>query len=268
MRRKYLQDYVPSKPFCVYVITCLLNGKKYVGKAADAWKRWNQHREDAWTRQKKTALYNAMRKHKVTNFRVDLLSEHDTEQEAFDAECEAIRVLGTRSPAGYNLTDGGEGCSGHVPTLEHRRVMSQKISALWASGEQARNVRRGRERARWENGLCADFQRAKHPVGADGLCACRQPRDPMRQAFTRRDRILLARCLVALLGARQVRREVREADGRRRRASAAWQRQSAPLLARDKEMKALRESGLTLREIGARFGVHRSRVAKALERAA
>lgn len=97
-------------PFCVYVITCTVSGKQYVGKAADPEKRWAAH----WAaKNSKSArhrpLYRALRKHGKAAFTLSVLSWHDTEAGAFAGERASIARLGTLAPSGYNLTEGGEG---------------------------------------------------------------------------------------------------------------------------------------------------------------
>lgn len=181
MPRKYLQGYAPSKPFCVYLITCLPNGKRYVGKASDAWKRWCAHRRHAWTKTPEcAALYRAMRKHGLPAFRVELLSEHSTESEAYEAEREAIARLGTQTPNGYNLTGGGTGGVGHTKSVAWRAEHASRMRALHADPEFIAKHRAGqanaRREAKWSEGLCSDWPRARAFRGDDGLYACRQPR--------------------------------------------------------------------------------------------
>lgn len=101
--------------FCVYLVTNLVTGKRYVGKAADPAKRWEAHKKSAHDT-RRFALGNAIRKYGSAAFLFEVLEWFETEDEAFSGERLAIVKYSTRAPLGYNLTDGGEGASGcHVP---------------------------------------------------------------------------------------------------------------------------------------------------------
>lgn len=106
----------------VYCITCLVNGKRYVGKANDPVGRWRDHLKVV--RNVDSAglvIHQAIRKHGEENFKFEVVSEHETEKEAFEAERCLIREWGTMDH-GYNLNEGGEG--GFNPSDETRAKLS------------------------------------------------------------------------------------------------------------------------------------------------
>jgi len=84
----------------------------YVGKGKDY---------RAWDKRK------GMKPPKDKN-RIRLVKENLTEEEAFELERTLIRFYGRKCDGGIlmNLTEGGEGLSGHNHTLETKQIISQK----------------------------------------------------------------------------------------------------------------------------------------------
>jgi group I intron endonuclease len=112
--------------FEVYCITNLANGKKYVGVTANGYA--NRFANHIWhSRKSKSscrALHNAMRKYGPNSFSVELLQAAESWEHMNQLEKEWIKKLGTFSPNGYNLTDGGDAGSFSDET---RRIMSDRF---------------------------------------------------------------------------------------------------------------------------------------------
>lgn len=106
----------------VYVISCLVNGKRYVGKANMPAQRWTAHKSVA--RSGKTSpLYRDMRSFGPEAFSFEVVEECESEAASFDAEKRWIgRLDSANSDVGYNLTSGGQGLTG--VSNETRRKMS------------------------------------------------------------------------------------------------------------------------------------------------
>jgi group I intron endonuclease len=101
---------------CVYKVTNMVNGKVYIGKADDLAQRWREHKSEARRGRRTQPLYAAIRKHGIENFSLEVLSEHDSPEEAYAAEIETISKYGsTQKGRGYNLTPGGEGVREWTP---------------------------------------------------------------------------------------------------------------------------------------------------------
>ncbi len=97
------------------------NGKSYVGitsKTAE-W-RWKTHVQEA--KQGKYLINLAIRKHGPESVKLTTLAQADDWAELCALERAAIIQHGTRSPHGYNVTDGGEGTPGltHAPDARTR----------------------------------------------------------------------------------------------------------------------------------------------------
>lgn len=106
----------------VYEITCLVNGKRYVGITARANLnlRFAEHVRDS-IRYRKTTLHSAMAKHGVDNFRIEQIASM-LPGASFDDLLEVERMIvadrGTIRPNGYNSTHGGDGTLGYRHTPE------------------------------------------------------------------------------------------------------------------------------------------------------
>lgn len=93
---------------CIYLVTNLSNGKRYVGKTRyTAEYRWAQHTQAARSGSK-DALHRAIRKYGLSNFKVKQIWNGPTET-ASAAEMRCISKFKTLAPVGYNLTFGGDG---------------------------------------------------------------------------------------------------------------------------------------------------------------
>lgn len=101
----------------VYIITNVANGKEYVGITSRGYlTRFKSHISTSKKlndKRSRYVLYNAMRKHGVNSFKVELLEQVDTYEEAKIKEKEYINKFNTYYKNnlnwGYNMTLGGDG---------------------------------------------------------------------------------------------------------------------------------------------------------------
>jgi len=108
---------------CIYVRTNLVNGKQYVGQTNNF-----KQREKDWKSAKRYSggiIDKARKKYGVDNFETKILKECSTIDELDYWEIYYIKELNTKTPNGYNLTDGGEGFKGLEFTEEHKRNISK-----------------------------------------------------------------------------------------------------------------------------------------------
>ena len=95
----------------IYLVTNLLNGKRYVGQTRLMLeRRWKQHLRDA-RNGSTTLIGRAIRKYSAHVFSVSVLCACSSQEELDAREQEYISILGTHSSKGkgYNLTAGGFG---------------------------------------------------------------------------------------------------------------------------------------------------------------
>ena len=122
----------------IYVRPNLINGKKYVGQATT--KRFKQRQRD-WKNLNKPyagpAINNARAKYGIDNFGFEILKECDDKELDF-WEKYYVKELNTKSPYGYNLTDGGDGCKGY----HHTEETKQKISDAKKGKKQSEEARK------------------------------------------------------------------------------------------------------------------------------
>jgi group I intron endonuclease len=111
----------------VYLIENLINGKRYIGQTIftlDA--RWKQHQQSAQNNSQ-FPIHCAIRKYGSSSFKTSILTEVTSKEEMDFHEKFYIKNLVTRTPKGYNLTEGGEGSLGRVSTEETRKRISKAL---------------------------------------------------------------------------------------------------------------------------------------------
>jgi group I intron endonuclease len=109
----------------VYVLTCLITMKEYVGQAS-CWKtRWKNHCNSA-NKGCLFLLHAAMRKHGIENFAITIVRRCYSEELNYWEEY-YIEEFDTLGPQGYNMTIGGDGVRGAVrseaTTARHKASM-------------------------------------------------------------------------------------------------------------------------------------------------
>jgi len=138
--------------FYCYRVTNLINKKVYIGITNNIRVRWNAHKSRAFNIKDSRYNYpfsNAIRKYGVDNFSFETIMSCETEQEI--NECEIFYIAQYQANMnrygklfGYNLTDGGEGVTGHKMTDETRRKMSESHKGMHPSEETLIKMSRSR----------------------------------------------------------------------------------------------------------------------------
>ena len=137
------------RTFSVYVIRNTSNPKVYIGKAADPQRRWYGHTLQA-RRGDSTPVHRAMRKHGLSAFTMEVIATFIDEVVCFAFErSEIARLRANDRRYGYNISSGGEGPCGVIPSEESRKRMSE--------------AQKRRPRCKW-----TDEQRARHSVRMRG----------------------------------------------------------------------------------------------------
>ena len=110
----------------IYLVTNLVNGKHYVGQTTlSVEERWKEHIKKAKTG-RRNRLYYAIRKHGPEAFIAEGLTGCDSQEQMNRLESLWIILLKTYDyKYGYNMTLGGDGCSGIEDVRER---MSKAIS--------------------------------------------------------------------------------------------------------------------------------------------
>jgi group I intron endonuclease len=108
----------------IYKATCKINGKSYIGQTIRSLRRRISEHLLAVKNGSNYPLHNAIRKYGIENFSWEIICECLLKEDLDNQEKHYIVLFNTRKQNGYNLTDGGEGPNGWVPTEETRRKMS------------------------------------------------------------------------------------------------------------------------------------------------
>ncbi len=107
----------------IYIHTSQTSGKSYTGISTLGLKqRFTHHKAEA-RRGSNTHFHRALRKYSPEDFTSQLIDTVDTYEEAFLLEKFYIKLFNTFHE-GYNMTEGGEGTVGYIPsqeTIEKRR---------------------------------------------------------------------------------------------------------------------------------------------------
>ena len=119
----------------IYLVTNLINNKKYVGqviKSRGYIKRFKEHVNDSLSGRKQCYFHNAIKHYGPDSFSL-LLLEDDVEECAVDErEKYWIKYYDTMDKSfGYNMTLGGQGVHGYRFTDADREKMSKKSQQFW-----------------------------------------------------------------------------------------------------------------------------------------
>ena len=112
--------------FNIYVITCLVTNKQYVGKTSNINTRLKEHIRNALKHSHNNHhLYNAIKKYGSNNFITKSIYSSKDNEHILNLEKYFIREYDTYQN-GYNMTYGGEGIIGY----KHSEITKNKISEI------------------------------------------------------------------------------------------------------------------------------------------
>lgn len=146
------------------------DGRGYVGITnGSAERRFREHQSKA-RNGSSLLVHKAIRKH---GGELTVLAQGVTWAEAKRLEIEWIARLGTRAPAGYNMTTGGQGTQGRIPTAKHRRAVGAAARRMWADPEYRERQRQAvaeASRRRWADpDYRAKVRHESTPVYCNGV---------------------------------------------------------------------------------------------------
>lgn len=108
---------------CVYCATNKVNGKQYVGFTSKSLERRKSEHEKSSINNPILTFHYAIKKHGIENFEWEELFESNNSYILKKVEVMEIKSQNTKSPNGYNMTDGGDGLIG--ATIETRKKMGE-----------------------------------------------------------------------------------------------------------------------------------------------
>ena len=121
-----LIDTPPDVALCIYMLTNMVNGKRYVGQTRGLLK--NRIRQHVRGNGRRHAIHDAIIKYGASAFRVNVLQAVAAAEDLNAAEAAWIKAIGSMAPTGYNITHGG---NSEAKTLEQRSKQSASMKLAW-----------------------------------------------------------------------------------------------------------------------------------------
>lgn len=115
----------------IYKIENLVNGKIYVGKSINIYKRWKKHKTLLNTKSHYNKhLQYAWDVYGEDNFKFSIIEQCSCDNDVLSAkERYYIEVYNSKnSDFGYNMTNGGDGTSGFRLSDEQKKAASERVS--------------------------------------------------------------------------------------------------------------------------------------------
>lgn len=127
----------------IYLITCLANGKYYVGQTIQKIKdRWNSHLSCSRNGDP-LLLYNAIRKYGEDSFVCQELCKCPDQESLDKSEVFYIWFLASNKRSfGYNVSEGGNGGHKNSHTLETKQIISYKLKGRKFSKKEKETLRK------------------------------------------------------------------------------------------------------------------------------
>ena len=113
--------------YCLYKLTCTMNGKGYVGFTNNFARRMREHKKTAADGQGQ-AIHAAIRKYGWDSFVSEELYYSTDKQHTLDMEDRFIDLYETKGAKGYNITRGGQ--SGPPKGYKRRPMTEEQLTAL------------------------------------------------------------------------------------------------------------------------------------------
>lgn len=127
----------------LYRITNKINGKIYIGQAADVSKRWHDHRRAVKLNKPTQVIHYALIKYGLDNFEFEVIASCKTQNDANETETELVKQYDSfvKNGKGYNVTLGGM----NAPKTEVFRQMMREWHASLSPEERAEISKQQRE---------------------------------------------------------------------------------------------------------------------------
>lgn len=143
----------------VYEAKNKVNGKRYVGQTVCTMEKRRFEHESEARRCVNRLFYCAMRKYGFDSFEWRVLFEDVDGVDLYPVEQVVIRLLKSKHPDGYNLSDGGPGHAGSKASIETRLKLSESHKGL-SNGPLSDSHKRAIGEANRKRG-CPDATRKK-----------------------------------------------------------------------------------------------------------
>lgn len=106
----------------IYKFENLINNKKYIGRTIHPEGRYKSH---VYNKHPTSLIDRAIKKYGIDSFTYDILCDNVPEEQLNILERKYIKEYDCLTPNGYNLTEGGEGTLGWVPSEETKNKIRE-----------------------------------------------------------------------------------------------------------------------------------------------
>lgn len=169
--------------YTVYLRTNLVNGKQYVGQTKNFKRRENNWR-DYYTKYGNKQITSDREKYGLENFKVEILAEVETREEAWDLEQKFTLEYNTKYPNGYNMSNGGKSPTGTIRTEEDKMNMSKAQIGKTIPDEIRKKISEGHKGKKpWNTGKhLSEEHRKKISEGNKGKITSDETRKKLSEA--------------------------------------------------------------------------------------
>lgn len=178
----------------IYKATNKNSGKPYIGQTIRSLEqRIAQHLRN---RKGNNLFHRALLKYGLENFDFETMAYCDTKKKLNFLECFYVKFYNSKTPNGYNLTDGGGGVSGYIATVEARKKRSEvqkgrhpteesrkKMSVTHAGEKSAWWGKFGEKHPNWGRHPSEETRR-KRSAAMTGKVFTKEHREKIRVALT------------------------------------------------------------------------------------
>ena len=130
----------------IYCYHCIFNGKKYIGKSINIFKRKTKHKNNA-ENGLITKFYTAVRKYGWEGFIFGIIDEYD---ETLLNEKEIFYISKYNSlNEGYNMTEGGDGGAIWIPSEDDKKRQSERMKGYKHSDKAKKKISEANRGRKW-----------------------------------------------------------------------------------------------------------------------
>ena len=130
---------------CIYRLTNVVTGKKYIGQTLSYNKRMSRHR----SRRRDTYISKSVKKYGWDNFKQEIIINNIPEEDLNGLEIAYIDVENTFIPHGYNMTKGGDGARGWKASPERLKQMSELTKKQWSNRKRFGTIFYNKQKRKW-----------------------------------------------------------------------------------------------------------------------
>ena len=150
----------------IYKITNKITNKVYIGQTSIKLEaRWKKHIYSALRNEDKYIFHKAIRKYGAACFTLEIIDYAATKDELNEKEIYWIAYYNSKTPNGYNMTNGGDGVVGCYRGEQYRQKMSNALKNHIVSDETREKISKSKKGTKpWNYGLRTNPSKEKKDI--------------------------------------------------------------------------------------------------------